>query len=336
MKKKIYYIALIISSLLLSCSSVNDANLQGDSEAQNKVSISGENGIIKFKDQAAFNAVVDTLNKMSSLDKISFLKSCNVKTQTILANDAESELASIISNSTTQSEFNASYSRFKDKYKTLFLFNESDSLFLSPYSKLVDARYEAIVNEKGEYMIGNKVFKAEMFNNFSEYKEKFLSKKTITLNLGMQKANSNTSNINYAWSEQSNRRVYMNIYGTDDRQPQVSSKIGPVKIFAKLEAWKKGWFGWVHYSTVFSVEYKINKYLMYGTELGPVNKPKAKNVTLTMTAEDSKTTIQLGATTIAPDGSDTSDPGSNIRGTAKISTRGIDYSVAGETSISIN
>ncbi len=331
--KKIYFYVLILSGIFFSCNNENDLSIDNHNSIQTL--ISNEGGILKFKDQTTFNTILDSLDKMSSNDKILFLTQYNVKTQNIIFNDAENELTNIVNNSSNKDEFDLQYKVYKEKYNDIFMFN-SDSLFISPYSKLTDKRLAAIVNAKGEYMIGDNVFKANSFECFDEYEKLTKSAQMLEQTNGLQRAQSTSSSVNYAWSEQSKRRVYMTLRST--QSGTVSNFpyeiIGPVTIYADLEAWKWTWFGFVRYSTIFYVEFSVNKYFIYAGIPGPINTVYPANTNISMEGEGSGITLLLGITTFTP--GTMYDPGVTIRGNAKVWTRGLDESVAGKTSIKIN
>lgn len=316
MKKTFFYTTLLLISLFtVSCS--NEEN----QVTLSKNTIENTNGALNFDSQQTLDSTLNLLNKMSSKEKAQFLAAYNIKTQSVIMDNADSELDSLIAASKNKVEFGKVYNKYKEKYNSIFTFNTADTTFLSPCSKLVDSRYAPIANSKGEYMIAGKVFSANAL--------------TQTYN-GLQKAQSTTTNVNYAFSEQSNRRVYMHVYVVGYRTGDGgagSRLLGAVVIYADLEATKKGIFGWVRYSTVYNISYAVNKETMRGNELGPVSKPYPKNATMTIEAEGKQITVKLGSTSVLESAWPLNPIYSPIRGTASIYSRGIEASLAGKTSL---
>lgn len=315
MKKTFFYTTLALISLFtVSCS--NEEN----QVTLSKNSIENINGALNFDSQQTLDSTLNLLSKMNSKEKAQFLAAYNIKTQSVIMDNADSELDSLIAVSKNKVEFSKAYNKYKEKYNSTFVFNTSDTTFLSPCSKLVDPRYASIANSKGEYMIAGKIYSANAL--------------TQTYN-GLQKAQSTSTNINYAWSEQSDRRVYMHVRATGYRTGDGLRFSDAVELYADLEATKKGIFGWVRYSTIFYMSYTVNKETMRGDELAPVYSPYPKNTTITMEAEGKQMTVKLGRTSVLEfERAGAPFVYSPIRGTASIYSRGIEASLAGKTSLS--
>ncbi len=229
--------------VLTGCSSNEDALASVQSEAN----IQNVGGILKFKDQAVFAATVDSLSRLKESQQIDFLANYGIDSYKELQNMANEELDHIIDTVSSKAVFGVVLKTYREKYNNKFLFEKSNSEFISPISKLKDARLGRIVNTSGEYMIGDEVLKASMYSGIDAYQF------------------SNNPQLNIATSGTMQRVVTSTIdnYGsvkTSDRKSIVTISLDKFKLIAHLSAQKKSWLGyWVSYNTIFSLQFKLNQ-----------------------------------------------------------------------------
>ena len=219
---------LTITFVLTSCkNNENDLNLQSDASIQNV------GGILKFKNQEVFNATMDSLNTIDADKQTVLLSSYGVKSYKNLKAEANKELDQIIDTVSSKAIFESVYKGYISKYQSQFLFSGTSSEYISPISKLVDARLEKIVNSAGEYMIGDKVIKAAMYTDINEFNSK---NKTIAFDLkpqldGMAKVTT-SPNLNVGDIRTSKRKAFVTIY------------LESINLSAVFTAQDKTWLGY--------------------------------------------------------------------------------------------
>lgn len=230
--------------VLTGCSSNEDAL----ASVQSEPNIQNVGGILKFKDQAVFDATVDSLSKMDKNQQIAFLSNYGVKSYKDFYTEANKELDQIIDSASSQADFDALYKSYKAKYQGQFLFNDLNPEYLSPISKLKDSGIQRVVNISGKYMIGNKICKASMYSDMKEYSSE---KKAIMFDFkeqlnGMQKTTpSTTANRGYV--------------KTSNRKGIVVFDYSNGELYATFTAQKKVFWGWQAYDTLFHLQYSLNK-----------------------------------------------------------------------------
>lgn len=234
----------LLSKLLLgvalcgfaSCANeVDEFAPQGVERADIEVINGGE--ILRFKDNKVYDEILQKVSKMTDKERVSYFSSLSFKPQTILMEEADTELRDICESTSVLDVAEKRYSDFKQKYGKVFLFNDSDASDLSPYSRLVSPSNEFFANVKGQFLIGDSLVECAVFQSFSRRLER-------TQNVMTRDISPSTA-VNEAYSRQSDRKVgtYLSLDGQ--------------YIIVNFTAQKKTWFGWVRYSTVYSGEYLI-------------------------------------------------------------------------------
>jgi hypothetical protein len=268
---------LAFTFVLTGCSSNEDAL----ASVQSEVNIQNVGGILKFKDQAVFDATVDSLSKMDKNQQIAFLSNYGVKSYKDFYTEANKELDQIIDSASSQADFDARYKSYKAKYQGQFLFNDVNPEYLSPISKLKDSGIQRVVNISGKYMIGNKICKASMYSDMKEYSSE---KKAIMFDFkeqlnGMQKTTA-SKDSNYAYLKTSNRK---GIIVFDYSKGQ---------LFVTFTAQKKVFWGWQAYDTLFYLQYSLNKPFCERAIGTPV--PANHTIMYSTTTEDNGEKYSLG------------------------------------------
>jgi len=268
---------LAFTFVLTSCSSNEDALASVQSEAN----IQNVGGILKFKDQAVFDATVDTLSKMDKNQQIAFLSNYGVKSYKDFYTEANKELDQIIDSASSQADFDALYKSYKAKYQGQFLFNDVNPEYLSPISKLKNSGIQRVVNISGKYMIGNKVCKASMYSDMKEYSSE---KKAIMFDFkeqlnGMQKTTA-SKDSNYAYLKTSNRKGIV-VFDYSNGQ-----------LYATFTAQKKVFWGWQAYDTLFYLQYSLNKPFCERSIGTPV--PADQTIMYSTTTDDNGEKYSLG------------------------------------------
>lgn len=167
MKKLFFFFTVLLA--LVSCSSseqddlyggiqddVQVVSLSGELNSRAGNSLSPDNEVLKFSDQAAYDKIVSKLAGMTVSQKDAFFKNLGFIGAYSELSKADSELDKIF-DIEDDKVFIDSVSKFKAKYAGMFVFNDSDKYDLSPYLPFTDNDLELVGNINGLVMIGNKV-----------------------------------------------------------------------------------------------------------------------------------------------------------------------------------
>lgn len=216
-----------------SCANESDEVVPQNVERAD-VEVINNGQLLRFKDNQVYEEILQKVSAMSDKERIAFFDSLSFKPQMIIMQEADAELRNICESTKVLAVAEKQYSEFKQKYGKVFLFNDSDTSDLSPYSRLVFPSNEFFANVKGQFMIGDSLIENAKFQLFSER----LKQTQYVMTRGI----SNNDAVNDAYSHQDDRKVGLRLYMEGQY------------IMANFTAQKKNWFGWVRYSTVYSVE----------------------------------------------------------------------------------
>lgn len=207
---------------------------QMDNELEAEITNGGS--MLKFKDVKAYEDALFKISHMEFQERYDYLRSLPFKPQALMMQEADKELEQICNQTNKRSEFDILYQQYKQKYGKIFMFNETDSTDLSPYSRLVYATDEVFVNENGQFMIGDSLINSKVYRDFQERQQQFtVSASTRSI--------SDLKSVNDAYSRQSDRKVGMQLaLGS-------SVDFGTNLIHVTFTSQKKGLFGWSRYST---------------------------------------------------------------------------------------
>lgn len=200
-------------------------------------SVSGNNKVLKFKDEATFQRITQELDVMPTSQRIAFADSIGFISLAKLMKEADSELEILAEASANKMEFDMKYKEYKNKY-SMFLFNETDTSDLSPYFPLEDNLVANYVNENMSVMIGNKLIKGKIVNSYAEKMK--TSSSVVTYAAG---------DVNGTYAKTSDRKVCSHL------------SMNQFRFTVNFTCQKKGIFGWVRYSTIYSAKFLINNFV---------------------------------------------------------------------------
>lgn len=196
--------------------------------------INSEN-TLKFKDHETFINFVREINRKDEKEKLLFSLEKGIRTPYEIINTSDLELEEILNSSTSEVEFRTKYNIFKDKYKPHLLFNDEKDSDFSPYSKYINSELECIININGNYLIGDSLYTAPIYNNIDELMNNNVSYTRATV----------SNELNYAKAQTSSRRceMWISMTGND--------------IYLRFVGKKKQWLGWFKNDMHFMGEYKL-------------------------------------------------------------------------------
>lgn len=117
--------------------------------------------VLKFKDEAAYNEMVQKVSDMGYEDCVAFFKDMDFEGAFSTLYKADMELDKIF-DIEDDAAFLSAYKDFQEKYKGLFVYNTVDKYDLSPYLPFTDKNIELVGNMKGAVVIGNRIKTAEV------------------------------------------------------------------------------------------------------------------------------------------------------------------------------
>jgi len=269
---------LAFTFMLTGCSKNEDAL----SLTQNVEDIQNVGGILKFKNQAVFEATIDSLKKMDTQKQIEFLAVYNLKSYNDKLKEANSELDQLVNSTTDKTTFDTLYENYKMKYQNTFLFYDISTKFISPVSKLKDSFLKRLVNSSGEYMIGNQIIKAPTYSDIIEYNA---LNKTFVLDfneptIGTQKITASPTD-NYGYVKTSKRKAIVRFGLTSSGE-----------LLANFSGQIKTWLYWTSYDTIYYLDFSINKPFFLNSQgaAQPANSP----FMFTTPVESSNIDVTLG------------------------------------------
>jgi len=189
MKQKLFLGALLFSFVLCSC---NDDDIASSSKISNTpsiqlVQVSGDSVIpivssktrtndseqsnyaIKFATQGDYENFITKMTALKSNERINYIDSIGLTSMQKILTDADKELDKIGNEATSEGYFRTKYQQYKNKYKSLFIFNTFDPSDLSPYMK--DCGNDVnpcIVGTNHLIVIGNTIKKINFQNRMTE------------------------------------------------------------------------------------------------------------------------------------------------------------------------
>jgi hypothetical protein len=246
MKKNTIYsvIYLCALSLFFACNNELAVINNDDLSSVNKVEV--VNGILKFENQEAFDSIVVRLAVMGSVERNSFYESLKFKPISETLGEADKELE-VLTELSTFEEFSPQYELFKQKYKNIFLFNNTDIEDLSPYAGFINPFEKLVVNTEGYYFVGDTKIIA---SKFSSYSDMMLATIPITTR---SEISDYSYPANHAFSRLSDRKVGLYI-----RKGFLVYNKG-TEVFVNFTSQKKGIFGWVRYKTEYHGRFIFDK-----------------------------------------------------------------------------
>lgn len=137
------------------------ANL-GDYLSSTRATQIGNEKVLKFSNEASLMNCVRDFEGMDEKEKTSFFKSINFDGLYVTYNEADNQLDSIF-DIANDSEFLKAYTAFKNKYGSMFTFNDSDSCDLTLYLRNDEKPIKYFGSKSGYIVVGN-----ELRSSFSE------------------------------------------------------------------------------------------------------------------------------------------------------------------------
>ncbi|WP_071147541.1 DUF4848 domain-containing protein [Bacteroides ihuae] len=116
----------------------------------------GQQYVLKFKDANCYDKIVSDLKDMNPEQKMDFFGKIGFKGAYYNLNKADDELDKIFDIDNDESFLNA-YKVYKEKYKSMFVFNQEDRFDLSAYHPFNDENLELVGNNQGYIIIGDNV-----------------------------------------------------------------------------------------------------------------------------------------------------------------------------------
>ncbi len=186
----------------------------------------GASAALSFRDEKALAHYRDILADMSEQNKEEMALSVGVMSLSRLEDLAAEELDLIGAEATSESEFRQMYSEYVEKYCDVLIPNyvdESDLNLYAPTDSPLQIAY--IANENGEYVVGNKVVKADV---------RVLPQSVqILSSIGSRTASNAATYVNeYEITPKKNKRVKFAIKRIDC----------DIKVCMTVK--KKMWYGW--------------------------------------------------------------------------------------------
>jgi hypothetical protein len=183
---------------------------------------------------------------MGSVERNSFYESLKFKPISETLDEADKELE-VLTELSTFEEFSPQYELFKQKYKNMFLFNNTDIEDLSPYAGFINPFEKLVVNTEGYYFVGDTKIIA---SKFSSYSDMMLATIPIT---ARSEISDYSYPANHAFSRLSDRKVGLYI-----RKGALIHNKG-TQVFVDFTCQKKDLFGWVRYKTEFHGRFIFDK-----------------------------------------------------------------------------
>ena len=110
--------------------------------------------VLHFKDEKAYDDMVEKLSAMNDEEHISYFKELGYDGAYALWNRADEELEQIFEID-DENQFKEQIDRYKDKYRNIFSFNTIDTYDVTPYFTFTDDKLSLVGNVRGAVVIGN-------------------------------------------------------------------------------------------------------------------------------------------------------------------------------------
>lgn len=175
---------------------------------------------LSFKDEKSFTEFKEKLNSLSSDEQALLVASYGVKNLHDLASEADSELEKMGNSVSSMSEFKKLYGQYIEKYKGVLVTDSLDKSDVSLYVPNGDSPESYIANEKGYYVVGNKVISYNL--------SKIKSARTNSLQTRAVEAGTN----DVCFRPFSNKKIFFRTYLEQER------------VRVAMHAKKHMWYGW--------------------------------------------------------------------------------------------
>lgn len=112
---------------------------------------------LKFDSKATYNATLEQLEKMSTEERLAFIKDYGLQSLQELAQVADKELETIAKGASDETDFRVKYERYRAKYDGILIPNQYDSEDLSLYVPDGDNMSTYLTGKNNIIVIGNQI-----------------------------------------------------------------------------------------------------------------------------------------------------------------------------------